>query len=151
MKLLAGIALSIIVYIISWHQLYGQFIHEYFKKYQWCLLLCSIPVTWLSIKSVGYISEYYDGKMWPNRMFTFSVGIIMFTLLTSIYFNERLTLKTVTLLLLSCVIVVLQIFWKWKSYYILLRWRCWFRAALHCDILLKTQSIKCQKMPQSPE
>ena len=112
MKLVIGVALLTAVYIIGWHQLYGQFIHEFYKKYENYLILLSIPCTWMSIKAVGYISEYFDGKMWPNRMFTFGIGIIMFTTLTSFYFNERLSTKTLTLLGLSCLIIVLQVIWK---------------------------------------
>ena len=112
MKLLWGLCLLTFVYVIGWHQLYGQFIHEYFKKYQPLLILLSIPCTWMSIKAIAYISDYYNGQMWANRMFTFSIGIIMFTILTSIYFEEKLTIKTFTLLCLSCLIVVLQIYWK---------------------------------------
>lgn len=112
MKLFIGVALLTAVYIIGWHQLYGQFIHSFFKKYEHWLILLSIPCTWMSIKAVENISDHFDGKMWPNRMFTFGIGLIMFTLLTSIYFNERINLKTLTLLGLSCLTIVLQVVWK---------------------------------------
>ena len=112
MKLVYGILLLTAVYIIGWHQLYGQFIHTFYKKYEHYLILLSIPCTWMSIKAVSYISDYFDGKMWPNRIFTFSIGIIMFTILTQIYFNEKLSLKTLTLIGLSGIIVALQVLWK---------------------------------------
>jgi hypothetical protein len=50
--------------------------------------------------------------MWPNRIFTFSIGIVMFTILTHIYFNEKLSYKTLTLIALSGLIVILQVLWK---------------------------------------
>ena len=50
--------------------------------------------------------------MWPNRIFTFSIGIVMFTILTQFYFNEKLNIKTLTLIALSGVIVLLQVLWK---------------------------------------
>jgi len=90
MKLFLGVAILTFVYIIGWHQLYGQFIDEWYKKYQNWLVILSIPNTLLSIYSVKLISEYFDGKMWPNRILTFSIGIVMFTMLTQIYFNEKL-------------------------------------------------------------
>lgn len=111
-KLLLGLIILICVYIVGWHQLYGQFIHEYYKKYQWGLILLSIPCTYFSIIAARLISEYFDGKMWPNRIFTFSIGIVMFTILTQIYFNEKLNIKTLTLIGLSGLIVALQILWK---------------------------------------
>ena len=112
MKLFIGVALLTAVYIIGWHQLYGQFIHESFKKYQWYLIFLSLPCTYFSIIAARLISEYFEGKMWPNRIFTFSIGIVMFTILTQIYFNEKLSIKTLTLVGLSGLIVILQILWK---------------------------------------
>jgi len=111
-KLLLGLFILLLVYIIGWHQLYGQFIHEYFKKYQWVLIFLSVPCTYFSIIAARLISESFDGKMWPNRIFTFSIGIVMFTILTQIYFNEKLNLKTLILIGLSGIIVLLQIIWK---------------------------------------
>ena len=112
MKLVIGVTILIFVYIIGWHQLYGQFIDEWYKKYQNWLVILSIPNTLLSIYSVKLISEYFDGKMWPNRILTFSIGIVMFTMLTQIYFNEKLNAKTLVLIGLSGLIVALQVLWK---------------------------------------
>jgi len=101
MKLFLGVAILTFVYIIGWHQLYGQFIDEWYKQYQNWLVILSIPNTLLSIYSVKLISEYFDGKMWSNRILTFSIGIVMFTMLTQIYFNEKLNAKTLVLIGLS--------------------------------------------------
>jgi len=111
-NIITGIVILILVYIIGWHQLYGQFIHESFIKYQWYLIFLSLPTTYFSIVAARLISEYFNGKMWPNRIFTFSIGIVMFTILTHFYFNEKLSIKTLTLIALSGVIVLLQILWK---------------------------------------
>jgi len=112
MKLVIGVTLLTAVYVIAWHQLYGQFISDFYKKYENYLILLSIPCTWMSIKAVALISDHFNGKMWPNRMFTFGIGIIMFTTLTTYYFDEKLSMKTVILLGLSCLIVILQAIWK---------------------------------------
>lgn len=112
MKLVIGISLLLVVYVIGWHQLHGQFIHPWFKKYETYLLFLSVPVTYLSIKSVKYINDYFNGQMWPNRILTFSVGMILFTVLTSIYFDEKPSTKTVVLLSLAFITVILQVFWK---------------------------------------
>jgi len=112
MKLFWGISLLIVVYIIAWHQLYGQFINDFFKRYQTILILLSVPCTWASIHAIRFITEHFNGEIWPNRMLTFSIGIVMFTILTTIYFNERLTPKTLTLISLSALIVLLQVIWK---------------------------------------
>ena len=112
MKLFWGISLLIVVYIIAWHQLYGQFINDFFKRYQTILILLSVPCTWASIHAIRFITEHFNGEIWPNRILTFRIGIVMFTILTTIYFNERLTPKTLTLISLSALIVLLQVIWK---------------------------------------
>ncbi len=76
------------------------------------LIWLSVPNTLLSIYATKLLTEYFEGKMWPNRIFTFSIGIVMFTILTTIYFNERLSLKTLTLVGLCGLIVTLQVLWK---------------------------------------
>ena len=76
------------------------------------MVFLSVPNTILSIYAAKMLFDVFDGKIWPNRIFTFSIGIIMFTVLTQIYFNEKLSLKTLTLIGLSGLIVVLQILWK---------------------------------------
>jgi len=111
-QLILGILILIFVYIIGWHQLYGQFINQFYKKYEMWLIWASVPNTFLSIYATKLITQYFDGKMWPNRIFTFSIGIIMFTILTHLYFDEKLNLKTLTLIALSALIVILQICWK---------------------------------------
>lgn len=111
-KLLIGLTILIFVYVIGWHQLYGQFTHDFYKKYELWLIWLSVPNTLLSIYATRMLTEYFNGKMWPNRIFTFSIGIIMFTILTTIYFNERLNLKTLTLIGLCGLIVMLQVLWK---------------------------------------
>jgi hypothetical protein len=99
-------------YFLGWHQLYGQFVNPVYRKYQNWLLLLSIPMTMMSVRAVRLITEHFDQKTWPSRMFTFSIGITMFTLLSSFYFDEKIGLKTAVLICLSAMIVALQVFWK---------------------------------------
>ena len=111
-KLLLGLTILVLVYIVGWHQIYGQFIHSFYKKYEMYTIWLSVPSTLLSIYATKLLAEYFNGKMWPNRIFTFSIGIVRFTILTHIYFNEKLSYKTLTLIALSGLIVILQIIWK---------------------------------------
>ena len=69
-KLLIGLVILICVYIVGWHQLYGQFIHESYKKYQWYLIFLSVPCTYFSIIAARLISEYFNGKMDDIRIWT---------------------------------------------------------------------------------
>lgn len=112
MKLLLAILLLSIVYVIGWYQIHGQFLWDWFKKYEYYLILISVPSTLISIRAIKLINEHFNGLIWPNRVLTFTIGIILFTFLTSYHFGEKLSLKTLTLLCLCGIIVTLQIIWK---------------------------------------
>lgn len=112
MNLLIGLVLSVFVYIIGWHQLYGQFIHEFFRKYQHWLILVSVPCTYLAVYANKLTTEYFDGKVWPNRIISLSIGLIGFYILSSYYFDEKPTIKTVVVMSLALMAVILQIVWK---------------------------------------
>jgi hypothetical protein len=112
MNLIIGLAISILVYIIGWHQLYGQFIHEFYRKNQIWLILISVPCTYLAIYSNKLTTEYFKGEVWPNRIISLCIGLIGFYILSSIYFQEKPTIKTFVIISLALSAVLLQIFWK---------------------------------------
>ena len=112
MKLFYAITLLSLVYIVGWYQIHGQFLSEWFKKYEMYLIWISVPSTFVSIRAIKLINEHFNGLIWPNRILTFTIGIIFFTVLTSYHFGEKLNLKTLTLISLCGMIVGLQIFWK---------------------------------------
>jgi hypothetical protein len=112
MKLFLAILLLSFVYIVGWYQLHGQFLSEWFKKYEYYLIFISVPSTLISIRAIKLINEHFNGLIWPNRILTFTIGIILFTFLTSFHFGEKLSLKTLTLLCLCGIIVTLQVIWK---------------------------------------
>lgn len=112
MKLLLAILLLSIVYVIGWYQIHGQFLWDWFKKYEYYLIWISVPSTLISIRAIKLINEHFNGLIWPNRILTFTIGIILFTFLTSYHFGEKLSLKTLTLLCLCGIIVTLQVIWK---------------------------------------
>jgi hypothetical protein len=112
MKLFIGIILLICIYIVGWYQLHGQFIHPWFKKYEYLLVFISVPNTYISIRAIKMISDYFQGQVWPNRMLTLGIGLIMFTIMSYCHFNEKPGLKTLTLIGLALLIVTLQILWE---------------------------------------
>jgi len=112
MKLLLAILLLSLVYIVGWYQIHGQFLWDWFKKYEYYLIWISVPSTLISIRAIKLINEHFNGLIWPNRILTFTIGIILFTFLTSYHFGEKLSLKTLTLLCLCGIIVTLQVIWK---------------------------------------
>ena len=66
----------------------------------------------LFMESVKQMVTAYGGQLWPSRLIGFSIGAIVFTWLSWLLFKERLTMKTMLILLFNIGILGFQIFWK---------------------------------------
>ena len=111
-KLLIGILLCVIAQIFVFIQVQGSLKYQSFKDYKWLVILMSIPISWIFIESVKYIYDWSDGQLWPSRLIGFSIGIIVFTIMSFLLFGEGISMKTGTCLILSVIILIIQIFWK---------------------------------------
>lgn len=112
MNLFYGILFGILGQIGSFLQLQGGLKYGWYPKYTWLSLLAAIPISWLYLKSVQYFIKSFDGEIWPSRLIGFSIGIIMFTVLSVIMFKEPLSLKTIICILLGFSIVAIQVLWR---------------------------------------
>lgn len=112
MNLIYGILWGILGQICSFLQLQAGIKFGWFEKVPIILLLSSIPTTLIYLKSVRYIMAHFDGQIWPGRLIGFGVGIIVFTLLSSLLFKENISLKTIITLMMAASILGVQIFWK---------------------------------------
>ena len=111
-KLIIGSFLLLVAQTLVWFQMYAPLKVEWFKHKQWLPYLTAIPVTYLFIQGAKYCVEYFDGTLWSSRLLSFTLGIISFTILTSLFNGETITMKTGVCLALSILIVLIQIFWK---------------------------------------
>ena len=102
----------LLVQIITWFQLNGQFVWPWFKNNAFILCLFGIPISWLYIEAtrLGFIA--FDGMLWPGRLLGFGMGMLSFAVLAYIFLGEGLTWKTITSLVLATALVFIQIFWK---------------------------------------
>ena len=110
--LILCITLFSLVQIVTWFQLNGQFVWPWFKNNMLLVCLMGIPISWFYIEATRYGFIAFEGILWPGRLLGFATGIFCFTLLTYIFMNEVINLKTAVILLLATVIVLLQVFWK---------------------------------------
>ena len=111
-KLLLGIFLGAFAQVITFIQLQGQFKIEWMKNNPLILSLLGIPTAYLFILSVKYMVHYYDGQLWPSRLIGFGIGMVIFIGMSKLWFNEDLSIKTITCLVLALTIISIQIFWK---------------------------------------
>lgn len=111
-RLLLGALYGVLAQILTFLQLQGGLKYDWNKKYPITILVVSIPISWLFIKSVGYIVEYYNGLIYPSRFIGFSIGIIIFAIMSTLLFKETITLKTILSISLAFIIMCVQIYIK---------------------------------------
>lgn len=112
MQLILGILFGTLAQILVFFQIQGSLKYQALQDYKWLVLLSGIPITWLFIESVRNIYLWSDGQLWPGRLIGFSIGIVVFTVMSVVLFGEGITAKTAVCLLLSIIILAIQIFWK---------------------------------------
>ena len=111
-NILIGILFYLLAQVLTWFHIQGQFIWEFFKKNPLIISLLGIPISYLFIMATKYTVEGSDGLLWPSRFIGFGIGIIVYGILVSVYFNEGINPKTLISLLLSIVIICIQVLWK---------------------------------------
>ncbi len=112
-KLLIGTILFFLGQILIWFQTNGQFKWEWCAKHPFAMAcIFSIPISFAFIIATKYVVGYFDGQLWPGRFIGFATGMISFAILTSIYMNEGINIKTAISLLLATALVLIQILWK---------------------------------------
>jgi len=112
MDLFIGILYGIVAQILTFLQLQGNIRWGLLEKYPVLTLLSAVPLSYLFLKSVEHIVKSSNGEIWPSRLIGFSIGIIVFALMSYLIFKEPITLKTVICLILGMVILAIQIIWK---------------------------------------
>ena len=112
MKLLLGMLVGVLAQTLTFLQLQGSHKYGWYEKYFWVILLASVPLGFLYIKSVQFFIAGFGGQIWPSRLVGFGVGVIIFTLMSHFLFKEPLDLKNGICLMLGFTIVLIQLFVK---------------------------------------
>ena len=112
MEIIYGIIYGLLGQIGSFMQLQGAMKYGWYQKYLWLVLIASIPLSWLYIKSVGHFIKAFDGQLWPSRLIGFGLGIIVFSAMSHLMFKEPFSPKTLVCVGLGLTIIAIQIIWK---------------------------------------
>ena len=96
----------------SFMQLQGAIKYGWYEKYMWIILLSSVPISYLYIVAVRMYVDGFGGQIWPSRLIGFALGIMVFTIMSILLFNEHMTTKNAICLVLSFSVVLIQLFWK---------------------------------------
>jgi hypothetical protein len=107
-----GVILSIIGQVLAFFQLQGHIKYPWLKNNLWFPILLGIPISMIFMLSINNLIKAYDGALWPSRIIGFSVGTIMYWIMSKLLFDERISIKTGVCLGLSVIIILVQVFWE---------------------------------------
>ena len=111
-KIIYGMLIGAVAQALVFFQLQGQFKYDWIKDNPFIMALIGIPVSYMFIYSSRFLVGAFEGQLWPSRLIGFGVGILVYIIMSRLWFNEAITLKTLVCLLLSITIVSIQLFWK---------------------------------------
>ena len=111
-SLVVGMGLFFLTHIFIWFQINGQFVWKWFAEHPILLAIFGAPISFLLILSTKYMVDGFGGLLWPGRLVGFSLGMIVFAILTAYFMNEGMTPKTIVSLILATALVAIQILWK---------------------------------------
>ena len=116
MNLAIGILLFIVGNIFAWFQFNSQFVWEWWRDRPFTtVFIYAIPTALCYLYGAKY--AYMDtGEAWAGRLLAFGASYLVFPLLTWWLLKERMfTPKTLTCVILSVMIMVVQFTWVTKS------------------------------------
>tara|TARA_R110001592_G_scaffold284110_2_gene552394 strand:+ start:399 stop:743 length:345 start_codon:yes stop_codon:yes gene_type:complete len=99
-------------HLMVWFQINGQFIWKGWRDNLFLVSLLGIPISLFFIWATKWGVAAFDGLFWPTRFFGFSIGVIIYGIMVSYFFNEDISAKTFITLSLAFVILLVQVFWK---------------------------------------
>jgi hypothetical protein len=111
-QIVYGMLIGAVAQAFVFIQLQGQFKVEWIKEHPFVMALIGVPISYMFINSSRLLVNAFDGQLWPSRLIGFGVGIAVYIIMSRLWFNEPITLKTFTCLLLSTAIILIQLFWK---------------------------------------
>jgi hypothetical protein len=103
----------ILANILVWFQLNGQFKWEWFKNNE--LLIATIfalPISWLYIQYQKNAFIIFKESLWSIRLIGFSIGLIVFSIMTWAFSKEVITMKHLICIGLAFMIIGIQTFVK---------------------------------------
>jgi hypothetical protein len=110
------ILFSILIFLLGqslvWIQVNGPLIWPWAKTYRWILMLLGVPITWLFMEATQFAVNGFAGEFWPGRFVSFVTGITMFAIMTWIFREEAINVKTAVSLTLAFALILVQLFWK---------------------------------------
>jgi len=97
---------------IVWVQTNGPLLWQWARDYRGWLILLGAPITWIFMIATEWVVKGFDGAFWPGRFMSFTSGILIFSIMTYLFRDEGINLKTAVSLCLAFALIIVQLFWK---------------------------------------
>ena len=111
--LFLGCLWFLMAHILTFYQLNGQFPKmDWFRKNEIWVAATGIILSLFYIWGTKYAVSGFGGLLWPARFVGFGVGMIIYAIGVSYYFNEGISFKTMISLGLSLLLICVQVLWK---------------------------------------
>jgi hypothetical protein len=111
--LLIGILAFLAAHILAFFQLNGQFFKmDWFRKNEIIVAAFGFILSFFYIWGTKYAVSGFNGLLWPARFIGFGVGMIIYAIGVSYFFNEGITTKTAVSLIISISLICIQVLWK---------------------------------------
>ena len=111
-SILIGASLFLLGQLITFYQLNGQFIWEWFRKHEWAIALLGVPISFIFIWATRITVAGFDDLLWPARFIGFGTGMIIYAFCVWYYMGEPISTKTAISLLLALILICVQVLWK---------------------------------------
>jgi len=110
--LLTGMFFFVASQLIIWFQSHLQFFNKWASDNPIIISSVGMVVSYGSIMATKNIAGAFGGLVWPSRFIGFSIGIVLFTLLTWVFLKQPINLKSMVCVGLAFIILLIQLFWK---------------------------------------
>ncbi len=111
--LLIGIGAFIAAHVLTFFQLNGQFFKmDWFRKNEIIVAAFGFILSFFIFGELNMRFSGFNGLLWPARFIGFGVGMIIYAIGVSYFFNEGITTKTAVSLIISISLICIQVLWK---------------------------------------
>jgi hypothetical protein len=108
-NLYLAILYIVLANVAVWYQLNGHFKWTWFKNNEiLVLMLFSMPISWFYIQYQKNAYLALSENLWSVRLVGFSIGLIIFSILTLIHANELPSVKNLICIALAFAIIIIQ-------------------------------------------
>lgn len=111
--LIIGMLWFVGAHTLVFFQLNGQFMKtDWFRKNELIVAGFGIILSYFYMYGTKHTVSGMDGLLWPARFIGFGIGMAVYAIMVSFFFQEGFSLKTFVSLLLCLSLIGMQVLWK---------------------------------------